>query len=81
MKIVVSLQPASVARPDSDSDERESVGCFLEMGDNDSQIGTSELSGCETKLYSIREIGAFLDETKGVRNPQFDLFFPGFKNF
>uniref|UniRef100_A0A9J8DN12 CCHC-type domain-containing protein n=1 Tax=Cyprinus carpio carpio TaxID=630221 RepID=A0A9J8DN12_CYPCA len=32
-------------------------------------------------LYSTREISAFLDETKGVRNPQFDLFFPDLKRF
>lgn len=72
---------SGVVRSDSDSDECESVGSFLEMGDIDSQIGTSELSGCETKLYSTREISAFLDETKGVRNPQFDLFFPDLKRF
>jgi hypothetical protein len=73
---------SSVARSDSDSDECESVGSFLEMGDIDlSQTGTSELSGCETKVYSTKEISAFLDETKGVRNPQFDLFFPDLRRF
>jgi len=59
---------SSVARSESDSDE--GVLFFLEMGDIDSQTGTSKLSGCEIKVY---------DETKGVRNRQFDQFFSRFK--
>jgi len=73
---------SSGARSESDSDEceTESVGSFF-MGDIDSQTGTSELSGCEIKIYSTKEISAFLDETKGVRNPQFELFFPDLRSF
>lgn len=62
---------SGIARSDSDSDnECESIDSFFEIGDNDPQMGTSELSGCEVKFYSARQISTFLDETKGVRNPQ-----------
>ncbi len=68
---------SGIARSDSDSDnECESIESFFEIGDNDPQMGTSELSGCEVKFYSARQISTFLDETKGVRNPQIEHFFP-----
>lgn len=60
---------SGVARSDSDSDnECESIESFFEVRDNDSQTGTSELSRCEVKFYSARQISTFLDEMKGVRN-------------
>lgn len=44
-------------------------------------MGTSEVSGCEVKFYSARQISTFLDETKGVRNPQIEPFFPDLRKF
>lgn len=73
---------SGIARSDSDSDnECESIDSFFEIGDNDPQMGTSELSGCEVKFYSARQISTFLDETKGVRNPQIEQFFPDLRKF
>ncbi len=41
---------SGIARSDSDSDnECESIESSFEIGDNDPQMGTSELSGCEVK--------------------------------
>lgn len=77
----LSVAGPSVARSDSESDnDCESEGSLF-MGDIDSQTVTSELSGCEPKVYSVREISAFLDETKGVRNPQLELFFQDLRRF
>ncbi len=45
------------------------------------QIGASELSGCEVKFYSVRQISTFLDETKSVRNPQIEQVFPDLRKF
>ncbi len=73
---------SGMARSDSDSDnECESIERFFETRDNDSQIGTSELSGCEVKFYSARQISTFLDETKSVRNPQIEQVFPDLRKF
>ncbi len=73
---------SGIAMSDCDSDnECESIESFLETGDNDPQIGTSELSGCEVKFYSARQISIFLDETKSVRNPQIEQVFPDLRKF
>ncbi len=72
---------SGVAMSDCDSDnECESIESFLETGDND-PLGPSELSGCEVKFYSVKQISTFLDETKSVRNPQIEQAFPDLRKF
>ncbi len=72
---------SGIAMSDCDSDnECESIESFLETGDND-PLGPSELSGCEVKFYSVKQISTFLDETKSVRNPQIEQAFPDLRKF
>ncbi len=60
---------SGITRTESDSDnECKMIESFFETGDNDPQIETSELRGCEVRFYSARQISTFLDES--VWNPQ-----------
>lgn len=61
---------------ENDSDvDLESIESFSDMDDAE---GTESLSA---RLYTLKQINDFLDETKGARKPQIETFFPDLKRF
>lgn len=72
----MSTMSSEYAHSENDSDnDLESLGSLSDGED------TERMESLIPKLYTVKQISDFLDETKGVRKPQIEAFFPDLKRF
>ncbi len=72
----MSTMSSEYAHSENDSDnDLESLGSLSDGED------TERMESLIPKLYTVKQLSDFLDETKGVRKPQIEAFFPDLKRF
>lgn len=72
----MSTMSSEYVHSENDSDnDLESLGSLSDGED------AEKTESFTPKLYTVKQINEFLDETKGVRKPQIETFFPDLKRF